>query len=113
MPSRGLGEIGEAIRETPGGCMFAVGMSFIVLIGLGAMFSECASASSNPRLDWAANQGGWCCAKPRRWCEPSQKCRKLDPSPGGPCIEWVAGEHCEDLCDEWREVPGGRGKACR
>jgi hypothetical protein len=77
------------------------------------IFTEHANQSGKPSLDWAAGpNGGWCCAKPHRWCVPSQICLRESPYQGGPCIEWVAGEHCEDLCGEWRKQPGGRGKAC-
>jgi hypothetical protein len=72
-----------------------------------------ADVSNDPRVDWAAPKGGWCCAKPRRWCEPSNVCITGGTAANNPCRQWVQGEHCEDLCDEWKREPGGRGKACR
>lgn len=91
--------------------MFSVALA-VALFGL-AGFAHVAESGSNPYFDWAAgSSGGWCCAKPRRACVPSQLCVRESVNQGGPCMETVASQFCKDLCDEWRKQPGGRGKAC-
>lgn len=51
----------------------------------------------------------WCCAKPRKFCKPVQEC--VYPT-ANYCYRYELQEHCEDLCDEWRELVGANGGTC-
>lgn len=71
------------------------------------------STADGPRWDWAAPNGGWCCAKPRKWCRDATVCAQ--ESVGGNfhyCARYEQAVICTDLCDDWRKEPGGRGGTC-
>jgi hypothetical protein len=43
------------------------------------------------------------------FCKPVQECTR----PGANfCYQYEQQEHCDDLCDEWRELAGANGGTC-
>jgi hypothetical protein len=85
----------------------------VILTTIG--FFVYAGEADGARWDWASKKGGWCCAKPRKWCRDATVCTNAstDPRGGGFCRQYEVVNVCTDTCDEWAHEAGGRGGSCR